>query len=176
MRYAYFAAGCFWCVTPVFRDAPGVVSCVSGYSGGNEENPRYEDVKGQKTGHRETVRIAYDEGRISWEELFDLFLKNVDPFDAEGQYIDRGHSYTLAAYYSDPSERSYAEKALRELEGESGRKPAVALEPFGSFFMAEEYHQDYDLKNPEEFRKEWRESGRPARETEYTADKRKGLS
>jgi len=163
MRHAYFAAGCFWCVTPVFRNAPGVLACVSGYSGGSEEDPRYEDVKSQKTGHRETVRVSYDEALTGWPELFDLFLENVDPFDAEGQFIDRGHSYTLAAYYEEASEREYAERALRSLEESDGRKPAVALEPFQSFFEAEEYHQDYDLKNPEAFQKELKESGRLSR-------------
>ncbi len=160
MKYAYFAAGCFWCVTPVFRDAPGVVSCVSGYSGGSEENPHYEDVKSQKTGHRETVRVTYDESVTGWGSLFDLFLDSVDPFDGGGQYIDRGHSYTLAVYYVREEERNYAEKALSALEKESGKTPAVALEPFVSFYEAEEYHQDYDLKNPEAFRRELLESGR----------------
>ena len=97
---------------------------------------------------------------IGWGSPFDLFLDSVDPFDGGGQYIDRGHSYTLAVYYVREEERNYAEKALSALEKESGKTPAVALEPFVSFYEAEEYHQDYDLKNPEAFRRELLESGR----------------
>jgi len=160
MKNAYFAGGCFWCLTPAFRGVPGVLGTVSGYSGGSEENPLYEDVKGQRTGHRETVKVTYDESVIGWETLFDLFLDAVDPFDGGGQYIDRGRSYTLAAYYTREEERIYAEKALSALEKESGKTPAVALEPFRSFYEAEEVHQDYDLKNPEAFRRELLESGR----------------
>ena len=171
MRYAYFAAGCFWCIVPVFRNTPGVLACVSGYSGGAEESPRYEDVKNQKTGHRETVQVSYDERVTDWGTLFDLFLENVDPFDAEGQFIDRGRSYTLAVYYLEKAEKEYAEKALRDLEEKSGQKPAIAIEPFRSFFMAEEYHQDYDLKNPEAFQKELEESGRLSRERGKSARK-----
>ncbi|MBR5742441.1 MAG: peptide-methionine (S)-S-oxide reductase MsrA [Clostridia bacterium] len=160
VKEAYFAGGCFWCVTPSFRDAPGVTGVTSGYSGGEEADPTYEAVKSQRTGHRETVRVTYDESLTSFQALFDLFLESVDPFDGGGQYIDRGRSYTLAAYYGNEEERTCAEKALRKLEAASGRTPAVALEPFRAFYEVEEYHQDYDLKNPEAFEKELRESGR----------------
>ena len=160
MNTAYFAGGCFWCITPTFQEMEGVYSVTSGYSGGAEENPTYEDVKYQRTGHRETIRIEYNEERIGYEALLELFLTNVDPFDEGGQFIDRGHSYTLAVYYETQAEKEQAEEAIRQLEQTSGRQVFVAVEPFKSFYAAEEEHQDYYRKNPEAFRKELVESGR----------------
>ena len=160
MANAYFAGGCFWCITPTFREWKGVENVVSGYSGGMEENPTYEAVKGQLTSHRETIQIAYDPAQVSFETLLEIFLGGVDPFDAGGQFIDRGHSYTLAVYYLDEAQKMAAEAAIRALEAESGKQVFVAIEPFRNFYTAEEYHQNYDLKNPEAFRKELEESGR----------------
>ncbi len=160
MSTAYFASGCFWCITPEFAAAPGVLSVRSGYSGGDEENPGYEAVKHQQTGHRETVKVEYDPAQISYAELLQIFLTHVDPFDGGGQFIDRGHSYTLAVYYTGEEERAAAQDALDELAARTGREPQVALEPFKSFWDAEEYHQDYYKKNPEAFRRELEESGR----------------
>ena len=160
MTSAYFAGGCFWCITPTFREWPGVTNVVSGYSGGSEENPTYEAVKHQQTGHRETIRIDYDETQVSFETLFDIFLGGVDPFDAGGQFIDRGHSYTLAVYYLDEAQKATAEAGIQALEAESGKPVYIALEPFRNFYTAEEYHQNYDQKNPEAFRQELVESGR----------------
>ena len=157
---AYFAGGCFWCITPVFRETEGVAEVISGYSGGEEAAPVYEDVKNQKTGHRETIRIDFDPSRVSFRELFNLFLCNVDPFDAGGQFIDRGFSYTLAVYYLSDEQKQTAEDRIRKLENTSGKKVCISLEPFRNFYTAEEYHQNYDLKNPEAFEKELIESGR----------------
>ncbi len=157
---AYFAGGCFWCITPTFREMEGVSDVVSGYSGGDEVNPTYEDVKYQKTGHRETIRIDFDPEAVSFETLLDIFLSSVDPFDDGGQFIDRGHSYTLAVYYQDEAEKAIAQAGIRALEAEFGKKVHIAVEPFGDFYTAEEYHQNYDLKNPEAFRQELIESGR----------------
>ncbi len=160
MKNAYFAGGCFWCITPTFQETIGVRRVVSGYSGGEEAAPSYEDVKYQRTGHRETIRVEYNEERLTYQKLLEMFLDNVDPFDEGGQFIDRGHSYTLAVYYETEEERARAEAAIRELEQTSGRKVFVAVEPFKSFYKAEEEHQDYYQKNPEAFRKELIESGR----------------
>ena len=156
---AYFAGGCFWCVTPIYR-IYGVDRVVSGYSGGEEKDPSYEDVKAQKTGHRETVMLEYDPAKVSFERLLDIYFANVDPFDPGGQFIDRGRSYTLAIYYASEEQRELAEARIKKLEAESGRKVFVTLEPFGSFFEAEEYHQDYDLKHPGDLEIELIESGR----------------
>ena len=92
MEKAYFAGGCFWCITPTFRSMEGVFDVVSGYSGGEEVNPTYEDVKHQRTGHRETIRIDYDPAFVSYEQLLQIYLDSVDPFDEGGQFIDRGFS------------------------------------------------------------------------------------
>lgn len=160
MKTAYFAGGCFWCITPTFQEMIGVRRVVSGYSGGEEASPSYEDVKYQRTGHRETIAITYNEEKLTYGQLLDVFLANVDPFDEGGQFIDRGHSYTLAVYYQNETEGADARNAIAQLEQMSGRKVYVAVEPFKSFYAAEEYHQDYYRKNPEAFRKELVESGR----------------
>ena len=157
---AYFAGGCFWCITPSFREKEGVLEVISGYAGGSEVNPCYEDVKLQKTGHRETIRVDYDSEKVSFRELFNIFLAGVDPFDAGGQFIDRGFSYTLAVYYLSEQQKQIAEDRIRKLEAGSGKQVCISLEPFRNFYTAEEYHQNYDLKNPEAFEKELIESGR----------------
>ena len=160
MRTAYFAGGCFWCITPTFQELDGVVAVTSGYSGGDERDPSYLDVKYQKTKHRETIRIDYDEEKVSYETLFDIFLSGTDPFDEGGQFIDRGHSYTLAVYYLTEQERDIAEAGIEALEKKSGRKVHISIEPFKSFWTAEEEHQDYYRKHPEEFKQELIDSGR----------------
>ncbi len=157
---AYFAGGCFWCITPTFKETPGVLDVVSGYSGGIEAAPSYEDVKHQRTGHRETIRIDYLPDQVSYEELFQIFLSGVDPFDPDGQFIDRGHSYTLAVYYLSQTQRAVAKAGILALEQSSGQKVYISVEPFSAFYTAEEEHQDYYLKHPEEFKQELIDSGR----------------
>ena len=156
-KFAYFAGGCFWCITPAFRRSLGVLRVTSGFSGGEEADPSYEDVKSQLTGHRECVRVEY---AGDYASLVDVFLASVDPFDGGGQYIDRGRSYTLAIYYTDESERETAGAKIAALAEKSGKTPKISLEPFRSFYAAGDEHQDYDLKNPEAFERELRESGR----------------
>ena len=170
METAYFAGGCFWCITPTFRMMNGVKNVISGYSGGEEENPAYEDVKYQRTGHRETIRIDYDPEAVTFEALMDVFLGSVDPFDPDGQFIDRGFSYTLAVYYLSESQRKAAERKLKLLEQESGQCVYIRVEPFRSFYSAEEEHQDYFLKHPEAFRQELLESGRVAAGKAWTGE------
>lgn len=157
---AYFAGGCFWCITPTFKEMPGVTAVTSGYSGGEEVDPTYEDVKYQRTTHRETVRIDYDPDLVTFSALMDVFLGNVDPHDPDGQFIDRGFSYTLAVYYLSPEQKEAAEVRLQLLEKTSGQPVYIKVEPFKSFYKAEEFHQDYYLKHPEEFRQELIDSGR----------------
>lgn len=157
---AYFAGGCFWCITPAFRELPGVSDVISGYSGGDEVSPSYEDVKYQRTGHRETIRIDYDPAQVEFDTLMDIFLRSVDPYDPDGQFIDRGFSYTLAIYHCSESQREAAESKIRKLEESTGRTVYITVEPFKDFWPAEEYHQDYYRKHPEEFRQELIASGR----------------
>ena len=160
MKTTYFAGGCFWCITPTFKEMEGVFDVTSGYCGGNQENPTYSEVKSQKTGHRETIKIEYDPEKVSFKELFEIFIDSVDPFDGEGQFIDRGYSYTLAIYYNDIIEKETAEKMISKLEENSAKKVWISVEPFEKFYTAEEEHQNYYLKHPEEFEKELIESGR----------------
>lgn len=160
MQEAYFAGGCFWCITPAFKMLDGVAAVVCGYSGGDEEASTYEDVKHQRTHHRETIRVDYDPEKVSFEKLLALFLANVDPFDGGGQFIDRGASYTLAVYYTSEAEKKLTEEKLAKLAADANTPVCVSVEPFKAFYEAEEYHQDYYLKNPEAFEKELRESGR----------------
>ena len=157
---AYFAGGCFWCITPTFKEMPGVTAVTSGYSGGEEVDPTYEDVKYQRTTHRETVRIDYEPDLVTFSALMDVFLGSVDPHDPDGQFIDRGFSYTLAVYYLSPEQKEAAEVRLQLLEETSGQPVYIKVEPFKSFYKAEEFHQDYYLKHPEEFRQELIDSGR----------------
>ena len=159
-KTAYFAGGCFWCITPDFQETEGVFTVTSGYSGGEEADPTYLDVKNQRTGHRETIRVDYDSAVISYPALLDIFLKGVDPFDDGGQFIDRGHSYTLAVYYLTEEEHQIAARKIYALEESSGQKVYISIEPFQSFYSAEEEHQDYYRKHPAEFERELLESGR----------------
>ena len=156
MKKAYFAGGCFWCITPVFAEADGVISVTSGYCGGDETDPVYEDVKAQRTGHRETVKIDYDETKISYSDLLQLFFDNVDITDGGGQYIDRGRSYTLAIYYTTETEKETALSKVKNL----GCENTVSVEEYKKFYPAEEYHQDFYLKEPEKYKEEIKISGR----------------
>lgn len=157
---AYFAGGCFWCITPSFKESEGVEDVISGYAGGDEINPTYKDVKSQSTGHRETIAVVYDPSKVTYEQLFDTFMEGVDPFDGEGQFIDRGHSYTLAVYYTDEDQRQVAQRKIRCTEEAARRRVYISVEPFKNFYPAEEEHQDYYLKHPEAFERELLESGR----------------
>lgn len=156
MKQAYFAGGCFWCITPVFSETDGVLSVTSGYCGGDEADPCYEAVRSQSTGHRETVKIEYDENKISYATLLRLFFDNVDVTDGGGQYIDRGRSYTLAIYYTTDAEKETASEMISRLKCED----TVALEEYKRFYAAEEYHQDFYLKQPEKYKEEMEISGR----------------
>ena len=161
MAKAYFAGGCFWCITPAFSDIPGVISVTSGYCGGDEESPSYDEVKHGKTHHRETVCVEYT-APATYEALLDAFLRAIDPFDADGQFIDKGDSYKTAVFYQNEAEKEAAKQALVSLETDFGRICHVDLLPLKTFWPAEEYHQDYGSKNPEAFDKELIESGRKA--------------
>ena len=127
MEEAVFAGGCFWCIQPVFDQLDGVTETVAGYSGGGEAAPSYGQVKAQQTGHRESLCVRYDPARIGYGDLLRVFLENVDPFDGEGQFIDRGRSYTLAVYWRTQEERALAEAACSTLSQAAGRPVFVAV-------------------------------------------------
>lgn len=160
MKTAYFAGGCFWCISFVYESLKGVVDVISGFSGGDEVNPSYEEVKAQNTLHRETIKIVYDENICTFDKLLKIFIDNVDPFDSEGQFIDKGRSYSLAIYYNDEQEYQISKEIIDKLQKESKKEVFISLEKFKSFYEAEEYHQHYALKNKEAFEEELISSGR----------------
>ena len=148
LEVATFAGGCFWCIEAPFQETKGVTSAISGYSGGKEENPTYEEVTSGKTGHLEAVEIIYDTSKISYEELLDIYWRQIDPTDDGGQFADRGAQYKTAIFYHNEEQKKSAEKSKKELD-DSGKfdKPIVTkIIPFLNFYMAEEYHQDYYKK------------------------------
>lgn len=161
---AYFAGGCFWCMEKPYDKLEGVSLAESGYCGGSAEDAVYEKVKHQLTEHRETVRIVFDETVIPFEKLLKIYFYNIDPFDGGGQFIDRGHSYTCAVYCVDETQRRAVTDAIDRIEREYGKKVCVSVEPFHSFYPAEEYHRRFAEKNPEAYLEEYRLSGRAARD------------
>ena len=140
---AYFAGGCFWCVEESFEKLQGVKEVISGYSGGTTENPTYKEVTYGKTGHFEVVEIIYDKKLISYKELLKNFWINIDPFDAYGQFCDKGYSYRSVAFYQSGEEKSLIEKDIKVLENKFNKKVVTYIRNFEKFYKAEEYHQDF---------------------------------
>ena len=145
---ATFAGGCFWCEESAYQDVKGVISATSGYTGGNEQNPTYEQVSEHETGHLESVEIVYDPKVISYQQLLDIFWHNVDPFDASGQFCDKGPQYRGAIFYHDAQQKALAEASKAAVEKRFGRSVVTAVRPAMKFWPAEDYHQDYYKKNP----------------------------
>ena len=145
LRKATFAGGCFWCTESDFEKLHGVVKVISGYTGGNKENPTYAEVSSGTTGHVEAVQVYYDPSKITYEELLDYFWKHVDPTDPGGQFVDRGAQYRSVIFYHDEEQKRLAEKS-KEALSKSGKfnKPIVTeIVKFTKFYEAEDYHQDY---------------------------------
>ena len=157
------AGGCFWCMSKPYYEYDGILKVYSGYSGGNEINPKYEDVKSQKTTHRECVKLVYDPNIISYNDILDIYFNTIDPFDDGGQFIDRGDSYTTALFYNSLEMKKEIENYISNLEIKYQKKIVVKVLEEKEFYMAEEYHQDYALKNPELMEKELIDSGRKKR-------------
>lgn len=151
---ATFAGGCFWCLEPPFDRVPGVVSTTVGYTGGHKANPTYEQVSSGGTGHAEAIQIVFDPDKVSYARLLDVFWRNVDPFDAKGQFCDRGSQYRSAIFYHDEEQRKQAEQSRKELAESLAVERMVATEivPATQFYPAEEYHQDYYRKNPARYK------------------------
>ena len=162
MKKAYFAGGCFWCIEAPLAMTKGVTSVLSGYAGGEEQNPTYYAVKSQSTHHRESIEVTYDPQVLDYEGLVKVFLSHIDPLDGEGQFGDVGRSYTTAVYYQDQEEKEIAARLLRELQTRYDEPLQVALEPMGKFWVAEEEHLHYYQTHPEEWAEEMRRSGRGA--------------
>ena len=147
---AVFAGGCFWCTESDFEKLDGVSEAISGYAGGDEANPTYEQVSSGATGHTESVQVIYDPDKISYAQLLDWFWRHMDPTDADGQFVDRGRQYRGAIFFETPEQEKQARASKTALE-KSGRfeKPIVTeITPLKAFYPAEEYHQDYYKRNP----------------------------
>jgi len=151
---AVFAGGCFWCMEQPFDVLEGVISTVSGYTGGNKANPTYKQVVSGVTGHYEAVRITYDASIISYAELLQVFWKNIDPFDDKGQFCDKGSQYLSAIFYQSDTQRLAAQQSLENLENSRLYDESVAtlILPAQTFYTAEDYHQDFYLKNPTRYK------------------------
>ena len=140
---AYFAGGCFWCVEESFEKLKGVKEVISGYSGGITENPTYKEVTYGNTGHFEVVEVIYDKKIISFKELLENFWVNIDPFDAYGQFCDKGYSYRSVAFYQNDAEKILIENNVKDLENRFNKKVVTYIRNFEKFYKAEEYHQDF---------------------------------
>ena len=140
---AYFAGGCFWCVEESFEKLNGVIEVISGYSGGTTENPTYKEVTYGNTGHFEVVEIIYNKNIISFEELLKNYWINIDPFDAYGQFCDKGYSYRSVAFYQNDKEKKLIERDIKNLEKKFNKKVVTYLREFKKFYKAENRHQNF---------------------------------
>ena len=156
MEKALFAGGCFWCMVQPFDTQPGIESVVSGYAGGHVENPTYEQVKTQSTGHIEVVQITFDPKIISFKDLVSVYWQVTDPTDVGGQFMDRGDSYRPVIFYYSEDQKEAAEISKKELEKSKIYKDpiVVTIEAAPTFYPAEEEHQDFYKKNPDRYQQE----------------------
>lgn len=149
---AMFAAGCFWCIEPTFDNIDGVLETVVGYSGGHTKNPTYHEVGTGTTGHTESILVIYDPQKVTYAKLLEQFWFNVDPFDGDGQFVDRGPQYRPAIFYFDEAQRKLAQQTAAEVEKEKGQKVKVEITEASAFYPAEDYHQEYYEKNPTRYK------------------------
>jgi len=150
LEKATFAGGCFWCMEEAFDKVDGVVSTLSGYTGGRKANPTYEEVSAGGTGHAESVEVMYDPTKVSYEKLLEIFWHNIDPTVADRQFCDVGNQYRSAIFYHNETQKRLAEESKQKLEkSEPFKAPfATQIVPAGPFYLAEEYHQNFHEKNP----------------------------
>ncbi len=154
IKNAYFAGGCFWCIEAAYDAYEGVIETISGYSGGKEENPSYKDVSSGKTSHRETVKVVYDENKITYQTLLNIFWRQIDPTDNEGQFVDRGTQYKTAVFYDGDEQKKRALQSKKDVIKSNifSKKITTEILPFTRFYKAEEYHQNYYEKKPLEYK------------------------
>jgi len=147
IKKAYFAGGCFWCMEEAFEQVDGVLEVISGYSGGTTKNPTYKEVTYGKTGHFEAIEIKYDSTKIKYRDLLDTFWINIDPFDVDGQFCDKGYSYRSVAFYRSDKEKNLIENSIIILEKRFTKKIVTYVRKFDEFYKAEKFHQDYYKEN-----------------------------
>ena len=144
LKTAIFAGGCFWCVEAAFDEVDGVTKTVSGYAGGTTPNPNY----GSHEGYKEAVRVTYDPAKVTYATLLDHYWRNIDPFDPDGQFCDKGPAYQGVIFTGDDEEKGLAEKTKQEIADRFKEKVATEIVPVTTFYDAEDYHQDYHNQNP----------------------------
>ena len=151
---ATFAGGCFWCMEPPFDELPGVMSTTSGYTGGQKKNPTYEEVSAGGTGHAESVEIVFDPAKVTYQQLLDVFWKNIDPITPDRQFCDVGSQYRSAIFYHSDEQKRLAQASKKAIDDSGRFKQPVVTEIVAAapFYRAEEYHQDYYKKNPIRFK------------------------
>jgi len=170
---ATFAGGCFWCMEPPYDAIPGVISTTSGYIGGRTVNPTYEQVSSGSTGHAEAIQVVYDPAKVSYEKLLEVFWVNIDPTVRDRQFCDSGTQYRTGIFYHSEAQRKAAEASKAALEKTKPFKAPIVtpIEMAGTFYPAEDYHQDYYLKNPVRYKFYRNGCGRDARLRELWGDK-----
>ena len=153
-KVATFAGGCFWCMEPPYDKLEGVLSTTSGYTGGHQKDPTYKQVTTGRTGHAEAVEIRYDPSKVSYEKLLEVFWRNIDPTVADRQFCDRGNQYRPAIFYHDEEQKQAALKSKAEIEKTKTFSDPIVTEitAASKFYPAEDYHQDYYLKNPTRYK------------------------
>ena len=162
---AIFAGGCFWCMEHPFDVLPGVVSTTSGYIGGQKKNPTYEEVSSGRTGHTEAVQVVYDPKKVTYEKLLDVFWHNIDPTVKDQQFCDHGSQYRSGIFYTDDEQKRLAEASKATLDRNKPFSAAIVTEitRASEFYPAEDYHQDFYLKNPLRYKYYRSGCGRDAR-------------
>ncbi len=171
---ATFAGGCFWCMEKPFDELEGVISTVSGYAGGHLEDPSYQDVTAGGSGHAEVVQVTYDPEMVSYETLLEVFWRNVDPFDAGGQFCDRGNSYRTGIFYHSAEQARLARRSKREMSRRFSRGIVTEIDTLEMFYPAEDYHQNYYKRNPVRYRFYRTSCGRDRRLEEVWGDEAGG--
>ena len=169
---ATFAGGCFWCMEGPFDALDGVISTTSGYTGGTRKGPSYQEVSSGMTGHAEAVQIVYDPAKVTYEKLLDVFWHNIDPTAKDRQFCDSGSQYRSGIFYHDDTQKKAADVSRAALEKAKPFKGTIVTEitAAGAFYPAEDYHQDYYLKNPVRYRFYRQGCGRDARLKELWGD------
>ena len=149
-QLATFAGGCFWCMEPPFEGKKGVVDVVAGYTGGHVVNPTYEQVCTGETGHAEAVQITFDPDQVTYQELLEIFWRNIDPTTEDAQFADQGTQYRTSIFYHSEEQKKLAQASKEKLAASGKFKSPIVTEivPAGTFYRAEEYHQDYFKKQP----------------------------
>ncbi len=162
IKKAYFSGGCFWCMESIFEAQQGVIDAISGYAGGEMQNPSYEDVLSDITGHREAIEVQYNHNLISYKKLLHVFWRNIDPTDNAGQFADRGFHYTTAIFYRNNVEKIMAQETKQELIDSKIFTKEIVTEiiPLKNFYKAEDYHQNYHQNFAQQYKRYVMASGR----------------